>query len=302
MELLLINKNNQTLDLLNNRDKFVLSHVEGLHGIDTDIQQITSPYLDGSQIEGVKALPRGIALTFKLMPDIKDSIDFFMNVVKSKQFVTLQETEKGKTITIKGVATIPPYTRMLSMCELKLDIYCGEPYWEDLNQVIQEISMILPLLNFPEGTGQYFTAVNGNNGGRTFGAIDTSATKTFDNDGDAATGMNIKITALSPVTNPCIACESGEQYGWYMYLELTLNANDEIEINTVRGNKYIKINGSTIWSYNGHPILSYLRFNGTDWLQLETGENIFKVGSFTNGGVVATNDLYFTITYRRKYE
>lgn len=295
MELILINKNNQQLDLLNNAQYFVLSKCEALHGIDTDIQTIESPYLDGTIIEGVKALPRGISMTFKLKPDIKDSIEFFTNVVKSKQYVTLQETEKGNTITIKGIATIPPYTRMLSQCEIQLDIYCGQPYWEDLNQVVAAISMYIDLLNFPSPNGQYFTEV-----GRPFGALDVSATKTFDNDGDVSVGMNIKITALDQITNPCIACSTGEQYGWYMYLNLTLQANDEVEINTIRGQKYIKINGST--SYNGVPILSYLKFNGTDWLQLETGENTFNIGTFSNGQVIPSDNVYFTITYRRRYE
>lgn len=295
MELILINKNGEQLDLLNNAQYFVMSKCEALHGIDTDIQTISSPYLDGTIVEGVKALPRGISMTFKVIPNVKESIDFFTSVVKSKQYVTLQLTEKGNTTTIKGIATIPPYTRMMSMCEIQLDIYCNQPYWEDLNQVVAAISMYIDLLYFPMATGQYFTEY-----GRPFGALDVNATKTFTNDGDVSVGMNIKITALDQIENPCIACSTGEQYGWYMWLNLTLQQNDEVEINTVRGNKYIKINGSTI--YNGQPVLSYLNFNGTDWLQLETGENTFNVGTFSDGQVIPSDDVYFTITYRRRYE
>lgn len=295
MELILINKNGEQLDLLNNAQYFVLSKCEALHGIDTDIQTISSPYLDGTIVEGVKALPRGISMTFKVIPDVKESIDFFTSVVKSKQYVTLQLTEKGNTTTIKGIATIPPYTRMMSICEIQLDIYCNQPYWEDLNQVVAAISMYIDLLNFPMATGQYFTEV-----GRPFGALDVNATKTFVNDGDVSVGMNIKITALDQIENPCIACSTGEQYGWYMWLNLTLQQNDEVEINTTRGQKYIKINGAT--TYNGVPILSYLKFNGTDWLQLETGENTFNIGTFSNGQVIPSDNVYFTITYRRRYE
>lgn len=295
MDLILINKNNQQLDLLNSTEYFVLSRCEALHGIDTDIHTVSSPYIDGTIVEGVKALPRGIQLTFKVKPDVKNSIDFFTSVVKSKQYVTLQQTENGNTITIKGIATIPPYTRMRSMCEIKLDIYCNQPYWEDLNQVISAISMYLDLLYFPMSTGQYFTPY-----GRPFGALDVNATKTFNNDGDVSVGMNIKITALESVENPYIACSTGEQNGWFMWLNVTLQQNDEVEINTVRGQKYIKINGST--TYNGQPVLSYLNFNGTDWLQLETGENTFNVGEYIGGTPQVTDNVYFTITYRRRYE
>lgn len=297
MELILTNKNGQTLDLLNNAQYFILSKCEALHGIDTEIQDVSSPYLDGTIIEGVKALPRGISMTFKLIPDIKGSIDFFTSIVKSKQYVTLTEIENGNTITIKGIATIPPYTRMMSMCEIQLDIYCGQPYWEDLYQVIAAISMFLDLLYFPLPNGQYFTPT-----GRPFGAVDVNAEKTFTNDGDVSVGMNIKINALGQITNPCIACSTGEQLGWYMWLNLTLQQNDEVEINTIRGKKYIKINGST--TYNGQPVLSYLNFNGTDWLQLETGANTFNVGTFdeSTSQITPDDNMHFTISYKRRYE
>lgn len=289
MKLILTNKNGQTLDLLNNDSRFVLSKCDALHGIETDIATAESPYVDGTIIESVRALPRGIAMTFKIFPDIRENIDFFTSIVKSKQYVTLTETENGREISIRGVATIPPYTRMMAACEIELEIYCGAPYWEDVQTIIGEIGMFLPLLFFPVA-GQYFTPT-----GRPFGAVDRDLRKTFDNDGDVAVGMTIYITALGEVVNPRISCSTGEQNGFYMQLNLTLQQNDEVEICTVRGGKYIKINGST--EYNGAPVLSYLTFNGTDWLQLETGENTFNVTA-TSGA----DDVYFTLQFKRRYE
>lgn len=290
MELTLTNKNGQILDLLNNENYFILSKCEALHGLETDISIVESPYLDGAQVEMVKALPREISMTFILIPNIRKSIDFFTNVVKSKQYVTLTEKENEREIQIKGVATIPPYTRMLELCQIELNIYCGAPYWEDIKAIVEAISRNLPRLNFPIGTGQYFTSV-----GRVFSILDTSLEKTFNNVGDVAVGMNIKITALSAVTNPRISCSTGSQNGFYMQLNLTLEDDDEVEINTERGNKYIKING--LETYQDKPVLSYLTFVGTDWLQLETGENTFNV-SASQGD----SQMYFTITYKARYE
>lgn len=289
MQLVLTNKNGQTLDLLNNDAHFVLFSCDALHGIETDIATSESPYIDGADIENVRALPRGISMKFKLIPDIRESIDFFTDIVKSKQYVTLTERENGREISIKGIATIPPYTRMMAACEIVLDIYCGQPYWEDLQTVIGEISMFLPLLYFPVA-GQYFTPT-----GRPFGVVDTDLKKTFINDGDVSVGMRILITALGNVVNPRISCSSGDQNGWYMQLTLTLAQNDEVEINTVRGKKYIKINGSTV--YDGFPTLSYLTFVGSDWLQLETGENTFNITADSGA-----DDVYFTLQYKRRYE
>lgn len=289
-KLLLINKNNQTLDLLNNRNRFILTKADALHGIDTQFSESDSPYMDGSIIEDVKALPRGIELVFKLIGNVKESIDFITSIVKSKQLVTLREIEGDKDIVIKGYATIPPYTRMLQSCELTLSIYCGQPYWEDAQLIIETISEVIDLLYFPV-EGQYFTT-----NGRPFGVISTELAKTFENDGDVAVGMLLNLIALGEVVNPKISCSSGEQNGWYMKLNLTLKSNDELKINTVKGDKYITING--LEEYNGEPILNYLEFSGNDWLQLETGINTFTVSTDNN----TNRNVYFNVNYKARYE
>ena len=291
MELTLINKNNQILDLLGNRDKFILSGAEGLHGIETTIAESETPYTDGATIESVKALPRGIELTFTLRGDIKASIDYFTSFVKSKQLVTLREVNGGRDITISGIATIPPYSQMLRACKITLTVYCGQPYWEDANHLVEVISEYINMLCFPTD-GQHFTEV-----GRPFGAIDTEATKTIDNKSDTAVGMVISMVALGDVVNPRISCSTGSQIGWYMQFNLTLKLNDELEISTVKGNKYITINGAE--TYNGEPILNYLEWLGDDWLQIETGKNTYSVT--TEGG--ATNgNVYFSLIYKGRYE
>lgn len=291
MRLTLTNKNNQVLDLLANRDKFILTAAEGLHGIDTEIGESETPYTDGATIESVRALPRGIELTFALRGNIKASIDYFTSIVKSKQFVTLREVDGARDITIKGVATVPPYSRMHQTCKITLTIYCAQPYWEDAAYIVETISEYIDLLCFPR-EGQYFPAI-----GRPFGAIDTDLTKTFTNASDTAVGMRISIVALGEVVNPRISCDTGEQAGWYMQLNVTLKANDEVEISTVKGEKYIKINGAE--TYNGEPILNFLEWQGEDWLQIETGENTFSIT--TDGGATNSN-LYFDLIYKGRYE
>lgn len=291
MKLLITNKNNQILDLLNSRNKFILSAVEGLHGIETSIAETETPYADGATVENVKALPRGIDLTLTLRGDIKASRDYITSILKSKQTVTIREVTDKRDITIKGIVTIPPYTHMERTSKLKISVYCSQPYWEDLNYIIETIREYIDLLNFPR-EGQYFTET-----GRPFGAIDTTLTKTFENKSDTAVGMIISIVALDNISNPRIICSSGEQNGWYMQLNISLKASDEIEINTEKTKKYITINGSD--TYKGEPILNYLEWKGEDWLQLETGFNTFSV---TIAEGATTNSVHYNLIYKGRYE
>lgn len=291
MKLTLINKNNQVLDLLYNRDKFILSGAEGLHGIETEIAESETPYTDGATIESVKALPRGIELTFTLRGEVRASIDYFTSIVKSKQLVTLREVDGERDITIKGIATIPPYSRMLQTCKIVLTVYCGQPYWEDINHVIETISEYIDLLYFPQA-GQYFTEI-----GRPFGVIDTGLTKNVINKSDTTVGMLISLVAMGEVSKPRISCSTGAQNGWYMQFNITLQTNDELEVNTVKGQKYITINGKD--TINGEPILNYLEWYGEDWLQLETGINTFSV---TTDGGATNSELRFSLSYKGRYE
>ena len=290
MKLTLINKDNQVLDLLHNRDKFILTAAEGLHGIETEFAESATPYTDGVTVDSVKALPRGIVLTFTLRGNIKASIDYFTSIVKSKQYVTLREIEGGRDITIKGIATIPPYSRMLQNCKITLSIYCGQPYWEDIGYLVETISEYINLLCFPVA-GQYLPV-----SGRPFGAINTNPTKTITNNGDDAVGMIIKIVCVRDlVMYPRISCSTGKQNGWHMSLNVILVKNDELIISTVKNDKYITING--LDTYNGEPILNYLDWQGEDWLQLETGVNTFSVSTPS-----ARVNLYLSIQYKGRYE
>lgn len=288
MKLVLINRNGQELDLLRN-PHFILSGAEGLHGVEVDIGESESPYMDGTNIENVKAMPRGIDLTLTLRGNVEEAINAVTSVVKSKQIVTLKEESSKGEITVKGVVSIPPYSRMLQTCKITLSIYCGQPYWEDLVQMVAEIVEALGLLFFPE-EGQYFTF-----DGRPFGVLDTSLEKTFVNDGDTDVGMTITINTYGEVKNPRISCSSGSQNGWWMQLNTTLEDDDEVEISTVHGNKYITINGSEM--YNGEPVTNLLEFNGENWLQLEQGENTFNITAMSG-----VTNLHYTISYKRRFE
>lgn len=289
MELIFENKNGQRLDLLNNRKYFVLTAAEGLHGIETGFTETESPYADGSTVDNVRALPRGIALKFALCGDVAKSLDYFHGVVKSKQIATLYKREGDRETKIQGRVTVPPYSRTSDRVSVTLELYCGQPYWEDVQALVGTISEMLDLFYLPE-EGRGIPAE-----GVPFGVINIEKAQTITNDGDTSVGLTIVISALGDVVNPRISCSTGTQNGWYMQVNATLAEGDEIVILTHRGNKSITINGSAY--LNGEPILSLLEYSGGDWLQLETGENVFNI---TTENTAA--NVYFNIYFSRRWE
>ena len=289
MELIFENARGQRLDLLRNRNKFVLIAAEGLHGVETDFSETESPYSDGADLDNVRALPRGIALKFQLAGDVAAGLDLFHSVVKSKQVGRLIKTEGERETKIEGRVTVPPYSRLSSAVTVELQLYCGQPYWEDVAEIVGTISEVVDLLYFPE-EGRGFPEE-----GVPFGALNIEKKQTITNDGDTSVGLTIVINALGTVENPRISCSSGTQNGWYMKLNTTLTDGDEVIILTHRRNKSITINGSAY--KDGAPILSALEYVGDDWLQLETGANTFNILSDTDAAKV-----YFYIYFSRRWE
>lgn len=296
-DLVFKNKNNQLLNLLHN-DKFLLKGAEELHGVDLSYAENESPYIDGSRIDNVRAMPRGILLTFALVGNVNESREYFKSFVKSKQQGSLIETkDDGTEIIINGIAKIPPYTHMERSTTIQLELYCGQPYWEDVEFLIETISEVVDLLYFPVD-GIPFGKIDVSSSevvGRPFGEISVIKEDTIHNNGDTAVGMTIEIVALSTIKNPKIACSTGEQNGWYMKVNITMQPNDIIEINTTKGSKSITYNGNN--TVNGVPVLSLLEFRGKDWLQLETGDNTFNVLSDDD-----VFDAYFNIFAKRRFE
>ena len=289
MELIFENAQGQRLDLINSRKHFRLIAAEGLHGVETDFSETESPYTDGSTIDNVRALPRGIALKFALVGDVAAGLDIVHGVVKSKQLGKLIKREGERETKTEGRVTIPPYSRLSNAVAVELHLYCGQPYWEDVQELVGTIAEIIDLLYFPE-EGRGFPEE-----GVPFGVLNIEKAQTITNEGDTSVGLTIVINALGEVVNPRISCSTGTQNGWYMALKTRLNDGDEVIISTHKSNKFITINGSAY--YNGSPVLSLLEYVGSDWLQLETGVNTFNISSDNEAARV-----YFNAYYSRRWE
>jgi hypothetical protein len=289
MDLYFENKDGQRLDLLNNRRYFSLTAAEGLHGVEVGFDETENTFADGSTVDHARALPRGIALKFAMCGDVAASLDIFHGVVKSKQLGKLIKREGERETKIQGRVTVPPYTRHSDAVAVELHLYCPQPYWEDLQELDGIIAEIVDLLYFPE-EGRGFPEE-----GVPFGLINRELTQKITNDGDTSVGMTIVINTQGEVVNPRIACASGEQNGYYMRLNTTLADGDEVIITTHKNAKSITINGLAY--KNGVPILSLLEYVGKEWLQLETGENIFEIATDN-----ASAKVFFNIYYSRRWE
>lgn len=261
---------------------FKLSNVDGLTSASVELSSSTVASMDGDNVNNKRAIPRGIVFDLAIEgADVEEKKRYVLRYIKPKQKARLRWTQNDREIEIEGIVEtieMPRYTKSVVM---QVSMYCSQPFWEDINYIVQEISEILNLHYFTndENDMLYFPA-----DGIPFGEYDANRTKVFENSGDVSVGMEIRIIALGNVGNPVLYNSDGKFFG----VNISMVSGDEIVISTVKGEKSIK--------YNGNNIIDKIKV-GSTWLQLECGENEFTIDSDDG----TEGNMYFTVSYKQRY-
>lgn len=266
---------------LSNNPLFKLTNVDGLTTATAELATSTVPTMDGDIVNSVQASPRSIVLDLSIEDAVESTKREILKIIKPKQRCSLKMEQDGREVTIGGVVEQIDMPRFTNLAVMQISIHCPQPFWEDAEDTATEISEVIGLHYFTDCQDDmlFFTEE-----GQPFGEYDTNRTKLFNNDGDAEVGLRISITALGDVTNPIIYNSKAQKIG----VNLTMHAGDEVVITTGKGNKTITLNGQ-------NRISSIMK--GSTWLTLPTGEEELTIDS--DDGTEA--NMYFTVTYRRRY-
>ena len=269
---------------------FYVSHIDGMTVAATSIASSTMGGTDGDIVNNVQANPRPIVIDLR----IKDSVDVeeakraVLQVVKIKQRGSLEWTQNEKTVTISGIVESVDMPRWTNAVTMQISMYCSQPFWEDLNFIVQQISEAIDLHWFTDSAAGmlYFPEQ-----GIPLGEYDTIRTKRFHNGGDVAVGLEISIVAFDTVTNPIIYDGNGNFFGVGYgdgAKRVQLEAGDNVIITTHKGQKNITLNGKSI--------LSKLRPQSA-WLQMEAGDNLFTINSEDD----SLTNMTFSLIYKQRY-
>lgn len=267
--------------LLTNNSRFKLSNVDGITFANVNISSSTVASMDGDFINNKRTNPRSIILDLAIEQNVETVKRYIFNYIKPKQKGILRMEQNDRQVQIEGVVEsieMPRYTEQVIM---QIALYCSQPYWEDVEDTVTDISETLDLHYFTDDPNDmlYFPEE-----GIPFGEYDANRTKAFINDGDVEVGLTIHIVALGHVVNPTIYNSEGA----YIGVNVTLESGDEIIITTTKGNKTITLNGANI--------LSKIK-EGSTWLQLPINEDEFTI----DGDDETEANMYFTIIYKQRY-
>lgn len=280
MRLEYIDRRGNALPLTGN-PLFKLTNADNLTMVSADLATSTVPGMDGDIVNNVQASPRDIVLDLSIENEVETAKRAILKVIKAKQDCTLRMEQDGREQVISGKVQSIELPRFTNLAIMQVTIHCAQPWWEDASETATEISEAINLHYFTDYDGDMLAFPEE---GIPFGEYDTNRTKVFDNDGDAEVALRISITALGEVTNPRIYNSKAQFIG----VDLTMQAGDEVVITTGKGNKTVTLNGE-------NRISALAR--GSTWLTLPTGEEELTIDSDDG----TEGNMYFTVTYRRRY-
>lgn len=289
MKLDYVSARGEILPLVNN-PLFHIINVDGMTKANTDLSSIVIGGMDGDEINNAQAQPRPIIIDIQIRDgvNVEKAKRAVLQVVKLKQRGSLVWEQNNKTLTIAGVVEYVDMPRFSKGVVMQIALHCEQPFWEDIDYIVQQIDEGIKL--------HYFTSVEGDmlyfpEEGIPLGEYDVSRTRHVHNAGDVIVGMEIEILAYKTVTNPIIYDTDGNFFGIGFgtgIKKVTMHEGDIIRISTHKGKKSVKMNGTSI--------LGRLK-PGITWLQMQPGDNVFSIDSEDS----ATDNMTFSLVYKQRF-
>lgn len=265
----------------------------GLDGMTQAASSISSSVIggmDGDDVNNIQAVPRTIIMTLRMKGggNVENAKREILRIVKLKQKGSLIWEQNNKTLVIFGIVESVDMPRFVSGVAMQITLHCEQPFWEDVDFVVQIINEALNL--------HYFTTTEGNmlyfpDYGIPLGEYDVSRTRHFHNAGDVAVGLDIQIQAFKTVTNPIIYDTDGNFFGVGFgsgIKKVTMQTGDIIRITTHKGNKTV--------THNGTNIMGRIKPRST-WLQMQAGDNTFSIDSEDSD----VDNMTFSLTYKQRF-
>lgn len=282
-----ISTRGDTLSLSEDKD-FRLVNIDSQTAAQTDISSLVIGGTDGDVVNNVQAQARTIVLDLRIIADVEQTKRKILNIVKLKQQGTIRWEQENRTLEIKGIIEsieMPRWTRTTTM---QILMHCGQPYWEDVDEIAVKLREYIDLHYFTESAFDmlYFPSE-----GIPFGEYDTTRTHNYHNAGDVDVGLQIEIIAFDTVTNPIIYDMNGDFFGCGYGIgnkQVVMQAGDVITINTRKNEKSVKLNGVSI--------LGKIKPN-SKWLQMQAGDNTFSI----NSDDTSISNMAFMLIFKQRY-
>jgi hypothetical protein len=255
------NDRGNTLELTGNPNYNVFK-IEGLNPPKATINSSVNTTTDGSSINSVRLENRNIVIYTTIEGDVEANRINLYKYFPPKKTVTVYFKNGTRDVCIEGVVELIECDLFTNRQVAQISLICPQPYFKAVNEIVSYFSEINNLFEFPFSISE---------AGMEFSAITTNVRKSIINTGDVESGIIIRLYAIGTVVKPIIYDVFKRTH---IALNLTMEANDQIIINTNLGKKSITLVRNGVSS----NIMGYMTPD-SKWLTLDLGDNVFTYTS-----------------------
>lgn len=285
------NPQGEILDLMGNRDRFVVSSIQGLNPPSATLNMSNIYGMDGAKLNSRYLNTRNIVITMMLRGDQEASRQELYRFLSSKAPLRFFFENNNRNVYIDGFVETNEDDQFVRQQEMQISIICPDPYFRDVNETVVELQNTAAAFEFPFSIEQ--------NDPIELSSYEDNRTTEVDILTVDETPFELFIEPLETLPfwtsfrlQNVLTGELIGQAGWPTALE-TFEPGDELYINTdPHRPKFIAQRGTAI--YNRIPAL----INGSTFFQLHPGQNVF--GYKTSPGTDA-DKIKVTMKYRNIY-
>lgn len=254
------NTKNNILTLTQNESVYQVISIQGLNPPNAQINTSKIAGFDGSRFNSSTLNERNIVITLKINGDIEKNRINLYSFFRNKEWCKFYYKNGTRDVYIEGYVETLECDLFTNNEIMQISILCPNPYFKDMDEIIDDISKALAAFEFPFSINQ--------NDPIPFSTIDTTRITNVYNNSESETGVIIEIDLLNNANKIQINnINTGETFT----LRNTFLTNDKIIIDTNKGNKSVKLIRNAVTT---NLFTSMIR--GSTFFNLDIGDNFFS--------------------------
>lgn len=270
------NINHEILTLTQNESEYQVMSITGLNPPNAQINRSTVAGMDGTKFNSSKLNERAITIILKLNGDVEKTRIKLYSFFNTKYWCKLYYKNATRNVYIEGYCEVNEVDLFTNNELMQVTIICPNPYFKAIDEIIDDVSKVINLFEFPfaHGTkgGVNYSTVDGTDDAVAFSVIDSNKVTNVKNESESQTGMIIEVEFIKDVDKLEIKnTGNGETFTLNYGSSGGFIDGDKLIIDTNKGSKSITLirNATEI---NIFPALK----KGSTFFQLNIGDNYFS--------------------------
>ncbi len=271
------NNNGHIIRLTQNEEEYQVIGIDGLNPPVAQINTSAIAGVDGASFNSSKLQTRNVVITIKINGDIEKNRIRLYKYFRNKQYCKIYYQNETRNVYIEGYVEALEVSQFTNDERAQISIICPNPYFKDMETIIQSISKIVKKFIFP-------FSINGDEP-IPISSLELEKVTNIINDSESETGLIINAKFIGRVSKLEIRnVDNGQSF----VINYEFIKDDKLIVNCNKGSKSIILTREAV-EYN---LIPYMQ-KGSSFFQLGIGDNHFSF--LADEGI---NDMLVDINFK----